>query len=142
MRFSLLLLAIACLPQVGPPVDGGAEHEDGGASPDGGPVEVDAGDPGCPGFAGCTTFTDGTTITFPNGNDTYAPKCLRIRAGQAVTFTGDRGNHPLRFVCGPSTLPSSASQVTLSVPGVWGYYCSDHGTASGGGMAGAIEVVP
>src|SRR5262245_57042802 len=35
------------------------------------------------------------TITFDD-SDTYTPKCLRIAAGQSVTWSGSFGDHPLR----------------------------------------------
>ena len=150
----LLLLFVACLPQVGPPVDGGAaggvETDAGAGGGTGGAGGGSAGgtaggaaNPGCPGYAGCTTFTDGTTVTFPNLNDTYSPKCLRVRVGQQVTFAGDFGDHPLEQSCGPAAnVINGTATATFTVPGVYGYWCTDHGSSGGSGMAGAIEVVP
>lgn len=141
MRFTvpLLVLFAGCLPQVGPPVDGGSA---GGAESDGGAGGGTASG-GCPGYAGCNTFTDGTTITFPNVNDTYSPKCLRVRVGQQVTFSGDLADHPLQQSCGPAANAiSGGATATFTVPGVYGYWCTDHGSSGGSGMAGAIEVVP
>jgi len=106
-----------------------------------------SGTAGCPGFAGCTSFTAGTTVDFPNGNETYSPKCLRVTAGQPISFMGSFNNHPLRQACGPAAqalgaTSGNSAQLTLTVPGVYGYYCGVHGDATGSGMAGAIEVVP
>ena len=142
----LLLLFVACLPQVGPPVDGGSPgggDADAGAGGGAGGAGGGTANPGCPGYAGCSTFTDGTTVTFPNLNDTYSPRCLRVRAGQQVTFSGDLTDHPLQQACGPvANAITGSAATTFTVPGVYGYWCTDHGSSGGSGMAGAIEVVP
>lgn len=104
-------------------------------------------------FSNCSNFTDLTmsatpVITFPGGNDRYSPKCVRVRLGQTVTFQGDFGPHPMTQACGPVTgLFNASSGSSLSVTftealGTYGYYCTQHGSQSGTGMAGAIEVVP
>ncbi len=104
-------------------------------------------------YAGCTSFVDLTmdpspTIRFPVGGNRYSPSCVRVKASQTVTFSGDFGNHPLDQSCGPvaNVLVNRAGQSrTFSLAeglGVFGYWCTDHGSASGQGMAGAIEVVP
>jgi plastocyanin len=162
------LLLLSCLPRVGPAVDGGSTG--GGAAADGGGAGGGSGtggassgggaaagggfvDTGCPGFASCVTFTDATAagasreIQFPNASETYAPDCLRIQAGQTVTFSGAFGSHPLQQECGPAAGVLQASSgngaaFQLTVPGTYGYYCTQHGSPSGSGMAGAIEVVP
>ena len=108
----------------------------------------------CGSFSGCTTFTDLTapaanrTINFPGSNDRYSPPCIRIRFGQSVTFQGgDFGSHPLRQGCGPisGSVTASSGQTTTRTfnfaLGTFGYFCDQHGSASGSGMAGAIEVV-
>jgi plastocyanin len=102
-------------------------------------------------YAGCTTYTDATasgasrTITF--GFAFYSPKCLQIRAGQSVTFSGTFGSHPLTPACGPAaaitgTSAGNSATFTFTVTGDYGYYCSLHGAPSGSGMAGSIRVVP
>lgn len=107
----------------------------------------------CTGFAGCGSFVDlqaesRPTIRFPEGNNRYSPQCARIRLGQTVVFEGgDFGTHTLRQSCGPvrNTLQASSGlsfEVTFDKAlGVFGYYCSQHGSNGGSGMAGAIEVV-
>ncbi len=109
----------------------------------------------CPAaFAGCVSWVDFTgasvdrTIHFPLGNDAYGPECARVRFGQTVTFLGQNfGTHPLAQGCGPVNNVLLANQgdsfsVTFNRGlGVYGYYCTRHGSASGSGMAGAIEVV-
>lgn len=198
---ALSLLLAACLPAVGPAVDGGTGGAGGGggsASGGGGGFsagctdhqrngdesDVDCGgscapcavglactQPGdcesgvcssshcvnpaapCTSFAACSSFTDLTdaaadrTITFGGGGATvYTPNCIRVKLGQAVAFQGNFGNHPLRQACGPTlgTLQQSIGQnasFSFDALGTYGFYCDMHGSASGGGMAGAIEVV-
>lgn len=102
----------------------------------------------------CTSWTDLTdaatkVVRFPGGNDRYTPACVRVRFGQSVTFQGgDFGSHPMTQSCGPISLPafeqSSGGSVSITFDkalGVFGYFCTHHGSANGTGMAGAIEVV-
>ena len=109
----------------------------------------------CGAFAGCTNFTDLTapsairTIQFPNGNDRYRPPCMVVRFGQSVTFQGGEfASHPLTQACGPLNSPllevSSGQMLTVTFDralGTYGYYCRQHGSMTGSGMAGAIEVI-
>lgn len=189
----LALVAAACLPQVGEPLDAGRLEPDAGA-PDAGPLCTDGQRDGtesdvdcggdcspcaltqgcadardcasgtcvghlcavpasvCPNaFSGCTSFVDLTadpspTIRFPVGGDRYAPACVRLRLGQVVHFEGGFSSHPMQQTCGPvrDEVRASSGQrldVALSGLGVYGYFCQRHGSASGSGMAGAIEVV-
>lgn len=120
-----------------------------GDGPTPGPVDENA----CSeAWAGCTELQDRTaedaarTITFGDalGNN-YAPKCLRIKAGQTVTFEGDFVVHPLAQACGPAdvvpNVTSGTSQaVTFETAGNFGYFCTKHGNPAGGGMAGRIVV--
>jgi plastocyanin len=104
-------------------------------------------------FSGCRTFLDlrqdpAPTIHFPAGGARYSPDCIQVRFGQTVEFSGgDFSNHPLSQACGPVMGKLSASAgTTLRVTfddalGVYGFYCRQHGSNSGSGMAGAIEVV-
>lgn len=158
-RLGLLLFAVAtaaCLPQVGPPLDGGAGGG-GGITGEGGGGNTGVGggvaDVGCPGFAGCVAFTDLSDasalreVRFGRGADTYEPKCVRIRVGQALTFRGNFDSHPLDPACGAASAITSTSggqlaSFTFNTPGTFGYYCSAHGSSTGSGMAGAVEVVP
>ena len=102
-------------------------------------------------FAGCAAYDDHTaaadtrTIVFTTAM--YTPKCMQIKTGQTVTFSGDFVVHPLMQSCGPApdviTNGSGTSKtVTFATAGDYGYYCTIHGTPSGGGMAGSISVVP
>jgi plastocyanin len=107
------------------------------------------------GFAGCGSYQDQTA---PASNRIvvfdfafYSPKCMRIKAGQMVTFVGAFGSHPFNWSCqegGPVTndppggaTPSQAAY-TFNTPGYYSYYCGVHGTSGGSGMSGSIEVVP
>jgi plastocyanin len=108
--------------------------------------------PSCGAFAGCTSFVDLTapaanrTVSF-GGAHVYNPKCIKVRFGQQVTFVGSLGTHPLLQACGPVTAllqAQSGSSFTVTMDqalGVFGYYCNVHGSSTGSGMAGAIEVV-
>jgi plastocyanin len=112
-----------------------------------------------PVFAGCTSFVDATdpqadrTVTFQNYD--YIPKCLAIRSGQTVAFKGNFYFHPLRTGCGPASVldcrntgvedagDNGVLAFTLTLPGLYGYYCLDHGSADGTvRMSAAINVLP
>ena len=105
-------------------------------------------------FSGCTTFVDLTgaatpTITFPVGGNRYSPDCVRVKLGQSVLFTGgDFNSHELAQACGPVAnvvRASNGTSATINFSaglGVYGFYCTQHGSRSGSGMAGAVEVVP
>lgn len=110
-----------------------------------------------PAFANCQTFVDATadaaarTITFPTGGLSFAPSCLRIKLGQSVTFTSPSdtfSSHPLLQSCGPiadvvtASMGNSKSFTFTSAIGRFGYFCDQHGTRAGDGMAGSIEVIP
>ena len=207
--FFLLVLAAGCLPQVGPPVDGGTGGGGTGGGLTGGGVgsvgggggssgphcgdgvhnglesDVDCGGPCvacglnatcgtsvdcasgvcsaghcvapatlCGGaFAGCTTFVDlrdaGTAvIQFGVGGNRFTPSCALVHFGQAVRFEGsDFSQHTLGQGCGPTNgmvSAGSGSSATFTFDralGVYGYYCMQHGSPTGSGMSGAIEVV-
>lgn len=96
---------------------------------------------------GCSAFTDLTagtaTIEFGGAHgNAYAPRCVRVKVGQVVTFSGEFGTHPLAQDCGPNqSIPDKSSgtstTVTFATPGTWGFTCTVHA-----GMTGAIDVVP
>jgi plastocyanin len=102
-------------------------------------------------FAGCVSFTDSTaadadrTVHFQDYD--YNPKCLMVRAGQTVTFSGDFIRHPLTPSCGPELLleyrdTAASASFVMGAVGIYGYYCLDHGNPQGDVMSGAIQVVP
>ena len=97
---------------------------------------------------------DTATITFGfNGaaqGFSYDPKCLRIQAGQTVTFSGSFAAHPLY----PSAARGSVRENPISgtgsgtsrgfqfpSAGYYAYYCGVHGaTDDGSAMAGVVWV--
>jgi plastocyanin len=102
-------------------------------------------------FAGCTAYEDHTAaadsrnIAFVTAM--YTPSCMKIKAGQTVTFSGQFAAHPLMQSCGPAPAvitngTGTSKSITFAAAGDYGYYCTVHGTASGFGMAGSISVVP
>jgi plastocyanin len=112
-------------------------------------------------FAPCTTPASYTTgslnITFPNGNFTYRPSCLKVAVGATVNFIANGGavfaNHPrepstIRVSPGvpnPITLDNSnntSDMVTFTQPGFFGFYCGIHGSNAGnvGTMNGVVWV--
>lgn len=134
----------------GPTPDKGAT--DAGPAPDKG-----AGTPCATGFASCSTFEDKTasaTVTVDFGGNAgfeYAPKCIKVKAGTKIDFKGDFSSHPFKATCGPAMLPDSGQpsgagtftvDTTGLASGIYGYFCTLHGTTSGSGMAGAIEIAP
>jgi plastocyanin len=110
-----------------------------------------------PTLNGCTLAT-AMDLTMPGAarviavtDDMYTPNCLRIAAGQSVTWNGDFSNHPLapgRLVGNqvqaqpgnPITTTNTGTTVSVAFPaaGEWAFYCPNHAP----GMAGAIFVVP
>jgi plastocyanin len=78
----------------------------------------------------------------------YMPSCIRIRAGQSVTWNADFVAHPLSSGSpgagaqpgSPITETISGSTKTFTFPaaGVFGFWCEEHGTA----MMGAVYVEP
>lgn len=143
-----ILLTVGCAADPGAE-DAGGRHDAGLTADSGTDAGTDAGTP-CPAaFAGCTAFEDRTgagddrSVTF---DFTPVPKCLKVRAGQSVTFNGPSAVHPLSQACGPAEVipdhTTSSGSFTFSDPGDYGYFCDVHGTSGGAGMAGAVQVIP
>jgi plastocyanin len=95
------------------------------------------------------------TILFggPAGGQVYKPKCATIAAGQVVRFQGNFNSHPLApgnaasATAGSPNNPitsvtsgSDPKDFTFAAPGTYPYYCTDHSTGAGLGMAGSIHV--
>jgi plastocyanin len=85
------------------------------------------------------------TITFGGVTPglAYSPKCLKIAAGQTVTFSGDFVSHPLSETCGAAltitpTATGSTAMFTFTTTGDFGYQCDIHGPLYN--MNGAIRV--
>lgn len=79
----------------------------------------------------------------------YTPKCLRVKKGTQVTLPAS-ATHPLAALGDALGFKNPIAElgvinanntVTFNKTGIFGYFCTRHGNPSGGGMAGAIEVV-
>jgi plastocyanin len=94
-------------------------------------------------YVDATASTANRTITFGgNLGDVFSPQCLKIAAGQTVTFSGSFSFHPLQETCGPAstistTSTGSSAMFTFSTAGDYGYECQNHVSL---GMVGAIRV--
>jgi len=96
-----------------------------------------------------TAAADPRTITFPFDVSPaqYQPRCMKIRAGQTVTWRGDFRFHPLSPAGGdvpsPITIdpmPSGTERkVAFPNTGFYGFECATHEAPA---MYGAILVVP
>jgi plastocyanin len=123
-------------------VDAGGQQDSGGGDGGGG------GDSGAPEpVNGCTTFEDRTaeganrTLTWDFSITTSPDRCIRIKAGQTVTWEGSLEAHPLLPSGGDSPSPVSGvdtttGEVTFPSAGTFGYVCDVHPA-----MLGAVEVV-
>ena len=101
---------------------------------------------------GCTTFVDKSQpndvrdIAFPTGVGPvqYSPNCMKIKAGQSVTWNGAFANHPLIASGGdagnpiPTTSTGTTKAFAFPTAGTYGFACQFHGFS----MFGAIQVVP
>jgi plastocyanin len=95
-----------------------------------------------------TAAADPRTIQGPTGAtpQQYVPSCMRIKAGETVTFLGDIGHHPVDTfeVSGGMPFPITTSMmptmftVMVAQPGVVRFNCDVHPML----MNGAIEIVP
>jgi plastocyanin len=104
---------------------------------------------GCDSSMAIDKTKDATTMITFAGIE-YTPRCVRVRAGSMLVFSGNFATHPLvgGTVNGSTATPDSASPVpatssgseltfSLSAPGTVPYYCTAH---AGSGMMGAIFV--
>jgi plastocyanin len=122
------------------------DDDNGGGDP---PDASNGGGTGCAAnFANCASFDDMTgagSVSIAVSGFAYTPKCIRVSVGTQVTIEAD-GGHPLRAAtCSPEDFiggqVNATGTYTVDETGVFGYYCTFHGSNTGGGMAGAIEVV-
>lgn len=100
--------------------------------------------------AAATDETASAAVTITFAGTAYTPKCVRVKAGTQVTFSGDFTLHPLvggEVKAGTKT-PDAMSPIqetstgmsamfTLSTPGTYPYYCDVHAIV---GMVGVIFV--
>jgi len=99
------------------------------------------------------TAQSAVTVTFANGNLSYAPRCIKVKVGTSITLNGNFGFHPTIGGVVVNNTPTPASsgpfaQVTstgntktyaMSQAGTFPYYCQPHATQ---GMTAAVFVVP
>jgi plastocyanin/uncharacterized membrane protein YozB (DUF420 family) len=92
--------------------------------------------PGAPGPAAVATVTV--------QNFTFEPKELTIRAGTTVTWHNAGGRHTVEsadgFLKSDTLISGQTYQKRFDTPGVYDYYCGNHGTTSGTGMIGRVIV--
>lgn len=110
-----------------PPADGGG----GGATPG-------------PELNGCKTYVDRTadsasrTITWGFSVSSTPEACMKIKAGQTVTWNGELGTHPLAAKGGDANSPiKNEKTATFAAAGTFGYVCTAHAS-----MTGVVLVVP
>lgn len=137
----------------------GHSHGSGGASASGGTSATGGssgntggttgGSPGVDTVNGCVDFVDRSALdadraiswNFDVASD--IERCLTIRAGQQVRWTGNFSMHPLQGNGGDSPNPigepagGDTLDVTFSTSGMFGYICDQHVE-----MRGAIQVLP
>ena len=102
-------------------------------------------------FAACTTLEDHTadaTVAVAFNGFAYEPRCIRVHVGATVSIPGS-GLHPLHnAACSPAETPlptvmgglQGNGDYTFTAVGNYGYFCNNHGTNAGSGMAGLIVV--
>lgn len=159
-RFPLLpLAAVAALALLRCSSSEPSPSSDAGASPGDAAAGVDAAQDSGTGASlnGCgaadfaandhTAAGDARAITFPGEGEAarqFTPSCMRIKAGQAVTWTGGFSTHPLEAAGGDSPSPITVTtgvttkSFTFPTAGTYGFDCLNHP----GVMRGAIEVLP
>ena len=81
-----------------------------------------------------------------NGNNTFTPDAVTIESGQAVNWSNIAGFHNVvadddSFTSGAPSSSNWMFSHQFNDPGTYGYYCSIHGSAGGGGMSGIVIVV-
>ncbi len=100
--------------------------------------------PTVPELNGCKTYVDKTadaaireiTWDFPVSSTPEA--CMKIKAGQTVTWKGNLGSHPLSSKGGDTPNPiTNTAQTKFDKAGSFGYVCTLHAN-----MLGAVLVVP
>lgn len=70
----------------------------------------------------------------------YTPATVEIQAGQTVDFAAT-AFHPFRLDDAPEVQCAQDCNVTYLRPGTYGFYCDNHGSPGGNGMAGTVVVL-
>jgi hypothetical protein len=130
--------------------DGGGHSSDGSGDGDGpgvdGPLPDAPAAPllinGCDNFVDRTAPTASRNLIWDHTIEHDPTRCLQIRVGQTVTWTGDFNEHPLGPYGGTHPSPiaglsqgNASYQISFDTPGTYGYLCGDHPE-----MVGAIHV--
>ncbi len=103
-------------------------------------------------FALCATAqAENFSVQATNANE-FTPDELAVKPGDSVTFSNAGGLHNVVWVEGAFDDGSQASPAdpafvwpsdpvrTFGAEGTFSYYCEQHGTPSGAGMAGKVTV--
>ena len=88
-------------------------------------------------------------VAATSGN-TFNPATLTIAVNDTVVWRNDGGNHNVKFDDGsfeqpsspvpPALWPAGGVRRTFSAPGTFTYFCEEHSSGGGYGMAGTIRV--
>jgi plastocyanin len=77
-------------------------------------------------------------------NFTFEPNVLTVRAGTTVTWNDVGGRHTVEsadgFLKSDTLIAGETYQKRFDAPGIYDYYCGNHGTKSGTGMTGRVVV--
>ena len=85
----------------------------------------------------------------PTGGNRFAPADISVLMGTTVTWHWPAGSLQHNVVGDDPTTPGGSGQLadgerfytfTFSVPGVYRYYCANHGGPNGAGMSGTVTV--
>ena len=103
--------------------------------------------------AGCTldkfVLNASAQVAITTAGASYSPKCLQVKKGTTLTLPAS-SMHPIKamndvlgFSNPITTFGEKTSPITIQMnqTGIFGYFCTNHGSISGQGMAAAIEVI-
>lgn len=71
---------------------------------------------------------------------TYSPANVTIEAGQTVAFEAT-AFHPFTLDDAPGIVCTTDCNVHFPSVGEFGFYCDNHGSSGGAGMAGTVTVI-
>jgi plastocyanin len=98
------------------------------------------------------TASNEAMVAFTNK---YEPRCMRVKAGTIITWTGNFAAHPLwpsacagdvenNPIHDVADVAATSLDIAFPEPGTFPYYCPDHASdgRSPSGMCGVVYVVP